>query len=331
MFCYTTRHRAKISDGNWMSKKSFLIIILDSARYAQTFNTTHKPSRPHSGVQTMILARWPVKNGMFCYTTRQKYWTVIECQKKFSNYYSWQCTVCPNIQYYTQTFQTTLRSLDDDISEMTHQKWHYWTVIECQKKRFLIIILDSAQYARTFNIIPNVKHHPTACPGSLVSLGYISLTSLLNVRIAVCKMSRQNSVLSRSSLYLCSSHSSPSMHSITSSTMSSVKKAAKTVKSIAKSVKRAIKKGAATAVHPLKKAQTSLSSRASSVDMFGALFLSWWLTIFWFISLEGNDKRPSSSQEDNAEDEPEGETDEQELGAYKLTFTIFLASDPMWL
>jgi len=42
---------------------------------------------------------------------------------------------------------------------------------------------------------------------------------------------------------------------------------------------------------------------------------------------DSNDKRPSSSQEDNAKDEPEGETDEQELGAYKLTFAIFLASD----
>jgi len=56
--------------------------------------------------------------------------------------------------------------------------------------------------------------------------------------------------------------------------MLSVKKAAKTAKSVAKSVKCAIKKGAATAVHPLKKAQKSLSSRASSVDIFGALFLS---------------------------------------------------------
>lgn len=25
---------------------------------------------------------------------------------------------------YTQTFQTMLRSLDNDISEMTHQKWY---------------------------------------------------------------------------------------------------------------------------------------------------------------------------------------------------------------
>jgi hypothetical protein len=41
------------------------------------------------------------------------------------------------------------------------------------------------------------------------------------------------------------------------------------------------------------------------------------LTSFWFFfNLEdddSNDKRPSSSQEDNAEDEPEGETDKQEL------------------
>ena len=212
--------------------------------------------------------------------------------------------------------------------------WKYWTVIECQKKSFLIIILDSTRYTWTFNIIPNVKCCATACPGSLISLGYISLTSLLNVRIAVCTMSCQNSVLSQSSSYLHSSHSLLSMHSITSSTMLSVKKAAKTVKSITKSVKRTIKKGTATAVCPLKKAQTSLSSQASSVDIFGVLFLSLWLTIFWFISLEGNDsnvKHPSSSQEDNAKDEPEGETDKQKLGVYKLTFIIFLASDPMWL
>ena len=212
--------------------------------------------------------------------------------------------------------------------------WKYQTVIECQKKSFLITILDSTRYTQTFNIMPNVKHHATTCPGSLVSLGYISLTSLLNVRIAVCTISCQNSVLSQSSSYLRSPHSLLSMHSITSSTMSSVKKAGKTMKSITKSVKHTIKKGAATAVHPLKKERTSLSYRASSVYIFGALFLSWWLTIFWFISLEGNDsnvKHPSSSQEDNAEDEPEGETDEQELGAYKLTFAIFLASDPMWL
>ena len=142
------------------------------------------------------------------------------------------------------------------------------------KKSFLIIILDSTRYTQTFNIIPNVKCCATTCPGSLVSLGYISLTSLLNLCIAVCTMSCQNSVLSQSSSYLCSPHSSLSMHSITSSTMSSVKKAEKTMKSIAKSVKHTIKKGAATAVCPLKKAQTSLSSRASSVDIFGALFLS---------------------------------------------------------
>ena len=212
--------------------------------------------------------------------------------------------------------------------------WKYWTVIECQKKSFLIIILDSTRYTWTFNTIPNVKCCATACPGSLISLGYISLTSLLNVHIAVCTMSCQNSVLSQSSSYLRSSHSLLSMHSITSSTMLSVKKAAKTVKSITKSVKRTIKKGTATAVCPLKKAQTSLSSRASSVDILGVLFLSLWLTIFWFISLEGNDsnvKHPSSSQEDNAKDEPEGETDKQKLGVYKLTFIIFLASDPMWL
>jgi len=58
------------------------------------------------------------------------------------------------------------------------------------------------------------------------------------------------------------------------------------------------------------------------------------LTFYLFIYLEGNDsndKCPSSSQEDNAEDEPESETDEQELSAYKLTFAIFLASDLVWL
>ena len=232
----------------------------------------------------MILARWPVKNGMFCYTTRHRV-------------------------------------------KISHGNW-------MSKKSFLIIILDSARYTQTFNIIPNVRHCATACPGSLVSLGYISLTSLLNVHITVCTMSRQNSVLLQSSLYLHMSHSLLSMHSVTSSTMLSVKIAAKTAKSITKSVKRAIMKGAATAVRTLKKAQTSLSSGASSVDIFSALFLSWWLTIFWFISLEGNDsnvKCPLSSQEDNAKDEPEGETDKQELGAYKLTFAIFLASDPMWL
>ena len=29
-----------------------------------------------------------------------------------------------NVDAYTQTFWTMLRSLDDDISEMTHQKWY---------------------------------------------------------------------------------------------------------------------------------------------------------------------------------------------------------------
>ena len=60
------------------------------------------------------------------------------------------------------------------------------------------------------------------------------------------------------------------MHSIASSAMSSMKISEKTTKSIAKSVKHAIKKGVATAVHPLKKA----CSRESSVDMFSAMFLS---------------------------------------------------------
>ena len=58
------------------------------------------------------------------------------------------------------------------------------------------------------------------------------------------------------------------------------------------------------------------------------------LTFYLFFYLEGNDsndKCPLSSQEDNAEDEPESETDKQELSVYKLTFTIFLASDLVWL
>ena len=51
-------------------------------------------------------------------------------------------------------------------------------------------------------------------------------------------------------------------------------------------------------------------------------------------SLEGNDsndKCPLSSQENNTKHEPEGETDEEELGAYKLTFAIFLPPDLMQL
>ena len=51
------------------------------------------------------------------------------------------------------------------------------------------------------------------------------------------------------------------------------------------------------------------------------------LTSSWFFFLEGNDSKderpPGSSQAGDAEDEPEGETDEQELGVYKLAFGIF--------
>ena len=41
--------------------------------------------------------------------------------------YSWQWLLITdhlNMDTYTQTFQTMLRSLDNDISEMTHQKWY---------------------------------------------------------------------------------------------------------------------------------------------------------------------------------------------------------------
>jgi len=78
---------------------------------------------------------------------------------------------------------------------------------------------------------------------------------------------------------------SPSIHSIASSTTLSVKKVAKTTKSVAKSLKNVIKKGAATAVCPLKKAWASLSSWASSVNIFGTLLLSWgWQVPDFFFS-----------------------------------------------
>ena len=44
---------------------------------------------------------------------------------------------------------------------------------------------------------------------------------------------------------------------------------------------------------------------------------------------DSNNKCPSLSDQDNAEDEPEGETDEQELGGYKIMFSISLTSDLM--
>ena len=51
------------------------------------------------------------------------------------------------------------------------------------------------------------------------------------------------------------------------------------------------------------------------------------LSSTWFFFLEGNDSNderpPWSSQAGDAEDEPKGETDEQELGVYMLAFSIF--------
>jgi len=150
-------------------------------------------------------------------------------------------------------------------------------------------------------------------------------------------MSRQNSVLSRSSSFVHSSRSSPSARSVTSSTLSSVKKVAKTAKSAAKSVKSFVKKGAATAIRPFKKARASLPSRASSVGSLGKLLWSIYRAVdeFSIVCLGGNespDECPSRSasftEQGNIEDEPEeGETDEQELSAYKLTSDQYFSSN----
>jgi hypothetical protein len=81
--------------------------------------------------------------------------------------------------------------------------------------------------------------------------------------------------------------------------------------------------------------------KGTSISVFSGILSQhfWYITsIMWFFFLifsflegdDSNNEHPSlSSQEENAEDEPEGETDEQELGVYKLTFSIFLASNLM--
>ena len=120
--------------------------------------------------------------------------------------------------------------------------------LNVKKKKRLIIIVGSLSYAQAF------QRHEMCCHSLLftsVSLGYISLILLLSVHIAVYTTTHQ---ISCSSSNICSSKSSSPIHSITSSTMSSVKKAAKTTKSVPKPLKHAIKEVSETAVRPSKKA-----------------------------------------------------------------------------
>ena len=108
--------------------------------------------------------------------------------------------------------------------------------------------------------------------------------------------------------------SSPSIHSISSTTMPPLKKTTKVVKP-------AIKNGEAIAICPLKKARvTFASSREELVKILGKLFPNWCNRFLIYIYIDAEHSL-SPSQEDNAE------TDEQELGAYDFAFHIFFVSN----
>lgn len=134
------------------------------------------------------------------------------------------------------------------------------------KKRCLLInISGRPENTYTLNVVCNVKLVTSA--GTLylkiyVSSWYINCPLVLILPTIAYTMGHQNPMLSHSS-----SHSLPSLHSVVSSAVSSVKSATKVAKSVTKSFKNDIKKGAATAFHPLKKAQLSRTSSFSSLGM----------------------------------------------------------------
>jgi hypothetical protein len=104
-------------------------------------------------------------------------------------------------------------------------------------------------------------------------LGQHSLLAAASSATALYTMNHENLVLSRSTSYLRSSWSLPSMHSTTSTT-SSVEEVTKAAKSVTTALKIVVKKGATAAIRPLKKAQPFLSSRGSLVNVVGAFLLS---------------------------------------------------------
>ena len=139
-------------------------------------------------------------------------------------------------------------------------------------------------------------------------------------------MGRQNPMLSHSS-----SRSSPSLRSVASSAVSSVKSATKVAKSVTKSFKNIIKKGAATAFRPLKKARgvQNLFVQRSFVCTPVILFVECDGPLIVLLGgNESDDDHPSvhrhqASKTISKEDlEEESETDEQEA-QYVHVFLIF--------
>ena len=127
-----------------------------------------------------------------------------------------------------------------------------------------------------------------------------------------------------------SSHSSPSMLSVASSS-------AKSAKKIITSVKKVVSKGATAVARPFKKSRKSQASDALSVNDTSTLlptsllfWVRWWLCII--INEDLNSERPPSlidvnaSQDQDSDKQEEGETNEQELSEFGCMISFYTFS-----